>query len=67
MHISIELKLQLSEQSRCLDSRLDLQRTVLNELIEYCTARAQIELEYSRALEKLVRSTQTRMRTERLK
>lgn len=66
-YLFIELKIQLGEQSRCLDSRLDLQRFVLGELIEYCRARAEIELEYSRSLEKLVRTTQTRMRAERQK
>ncbi|XP_043245399.1 rho GTPase-activating protein 4-like isoform X1 [Amphibalanus amphitrite] len=51
-----DLKQQLAEQLRCLDSRADTQAAVLLELQEFYRRRADVEQDYSRGLDKLHRS-----------
>ncbi|CDI98451.1 slit robo rho gtpase activating protein 1 [Echinococcus multilocularis] len=51
-----ELRAQFSEQLKCLDSKLDLDVTVLSELHEFYRRRALVEQDYSDALAKLVNS-----------
>nr|XP_014984021.1 rho GTPase-activating protein 4 isoform X7 [Macaca mulatta] len=49
-----EMRWQLSEQLRCLELQGELRRELLQELAEFMRRRAEVELEYSRGLEKLV-------------
>lgn len=44
---------QLSEQLRCLELQGELRRDLLQELAEFMRRRADVELEYSRGLERL--------------
>ncbi|XP_058391131.1 rho GTPase-activating protein 4 [Diceros bicornis minor] len=49
-----EMRWQLSEQLRCLELQGELRRELLQELAEFMRRRAEVELEYSRGLDKLV-------------
>lgn len=51
-----DMRLQLSEQMRSLDLRVDTQSAIISELQEYFRRRAEVELDYSRGLDKLHRS-----------
>ncbi|KAL5970250.1 SLIT-ROBO Rho GTPase-activating protein 2, partial [Taenia solium] len=55
-HALAELRAQFSEQLKCLDSKLDLDVTVMSELHEFYRRRALVEQDYSDALAKLVNS-----------
>nr|XP_012612697.1 rho GTPase-activating protein 4 isoform X3 [Microcebus murinus] len=48
-----EMRWQLSEQLRCLELQGELRRELLQELVEFMRRRAEVELEYSRGLDKL--------------
>ncbi|XP_040830526.1 rho GTPase-activating protein 4 [Ochotona curzoniae] len=48
-----EMRGQLNEQLRCLELQGELRRELLQELAEFTRRRAEVELEYSRGLEKL--------------
>ncbi|XP_044619775.1 rho GTPase-activating protein 4 isoform X4 [Equus asinus] len=48
-----EMRWQLSEQLRCLELQGELRRELLQELAEFMRRRADVELEYSRGLDKL--------------
>uniref|UniRef100_A0A2K6RVZ0 Rho GTPase activating protein 4 n=1 Tax=Rhinopithecus roxellana TaxID=61622 RepID=A0A2K6RVZ0_RHIRO len=48
-----KMRWQLSEQLRCLELQGELRRELLQELAEFMRRRAEVELEYSRGLEKL--------------
>ncbi|XP_059107143.1 rho GTPase-activating protein 4 [Peromyscus eremicus] len=48
-----EMRSQLSEQLRCLELQGELRRDLLQELAEFMRRRAEVELEYSRGLDKL--------------
>ncbi|KAK1346344.1 hypothetical protein QTO34_000198 [Cnephaeus nilssonii] len=48
-----EMRSQLSEQLRCLELQGELRRELLQELSEFMRRRAEVELEYSRGLDKL--------------
>ena len=61
-----DVRQQLTEQLRCLDARLDGHVTLLGELHEFYRRRSEVELEYSRGLDKLVRQAVSRHKTERL-
>ncbi|XP_021576095.2 rho GTPase-activating protein 4 isoform X2 [Ictidomys tridecemlineatus] len=47
------MRWQLSEQLRCLELQGELRRELLQELAEFMRRRAEVELEYSRGLDKL--------------
>ncbi|XP_036160660.1 rho GTPase-activating protein 4 isoform X2 [Myotis myotis] len=47
------MRSQLSEQLRCLELQGELRRELLQELSEFMRRRAEVELEYSRGLDKL--------------
>ncbi|XP_017532330.3 rho GTPase-activating protein 4 isoform X1 [Manis javanica] len=48
-----EMRWQLGEQLRCLELQGELRRELLQELAEFMRRRAEVELEYSRGLDKL--------------
>nr|ACB21212.1 Rho GTPase activating protein 4 (predicted) [Plecturocebus moloch] len=48
-----EMRCQLNEQLRCLELQGELRRELLQELADFMRRRAEVELEYSRGLEKL--------------
>lgn len=57
-----DIRQQLGEQLRCLDVRLEAQLSLVSELQEYFRRRAEVELEYSRALDKMARAIAARPR-----
>ncbi|KAM8965224.1 rho GTPase-activating protein 4 isoform 3-T3 [Sarcophilus harrisii] len=50
---SKEIRWQLAEQIRCLEGQGELRRELLQDLGEFMRRRAEVELEYSKGLEKL--------------
>ncbi|KAK3933383.1 SLIT-ROBO Rho GTPase-activating protein 1 [Frankliniella fusca] len=64
---SEDVRVQLGEQLRCLDGRLETQVALVQELQDYFRRRAEVELEYSRGLDKLARSLSARHREQKLK
>ncbi|XP_069501512.1 rho GTPase-activating protein 4 isoform X4 [Ambystoma mexicanum] len=48
-----EIRAQLAEQLKCLDVQVDIRQQLLQDLTEFLRRKAEIELEYSRSLEKL--------------
>ena len=62
-----DVRVQLGEQLRCLDSRLETQVALVQELQDYFRRRAEVELEYSRGLDKLARSLTLRHKEQKLK
>ncbi|XP_013365148.1 PREDICTED: rho GTPase-activating protein 4 isoform X2 [Chinchilla lanigera] len=55
-----EIRWQLGEQLRCLELQGELRRELLQELAEFARRRAEVELEYSRGLDKLAERLATR-------
>nr|XP_033776608.1 rho GTPase-activating protein 4 isoform X2 [Geotrypetes seraphini] len=53
---------QLSEQLRCLDTQVELRLQLLQDLSDFLRRRAEVELEYSRSLEKLADRFSSRTR-----
>ena len=62
-----DLKLQLGEQLKCLDHRVETQCAILSELQDYFRRRSELEMDYSRSLEKLHRNTINRHKSEKAK
>ncbi|GBP86752.1 SLIT-ROBO Rho GTPase-activating protein 1 [Eumeta japonica] len=54
------IRAQLSEQLRWLEARVEAQTGIAGELHEYCRRRADLEADYSRALDKLARAAHQR-------
>lgn len=48
---------QLNEQLKCLESRLEVQVAMVTELQDFFRRLSEVEMEYSRSLEKLVKNT----------
>ena len=55
----------LSEQLRCLDSRLEMHLSMVLELQDFYKRRAEVEQEYSKGLDKLVKVAMTRHKDEK--
>ncbi|KAI5692831.1 hypothetical protein M8J75_002013 [Diaphorina citri] len=62
-----DIRLQLNEQLRCLDLRMETQTAVIGELQDYFRKRAEVELDYSKSLDKLARSLQLRHKEQKQK
>ena len=62
-----DIRSQLNEQIRCLESRLEVQVAMVTEIQEFFRKKAEVELEYSRNLEKLVKGIKYRHRQEKTK
>jgi len=65
--VCADVRQQLSDQLRCLDARLDGHVSLLAELHDFYRRRSEVELEYSRNMDKLVRQVTSRHKTERLR
>ncbi|KAL3290004.1 hypothetical protein HHI36_023380 [Cryptolaemus montrouzieri] len=61
------IRLQLNEQLRCLDLRMEAQVALVTELQEFFRRRGELELDYSKNLDKLVKSIQLRHREQKQK
>merc|ERR1719282_669943 len=63
----LDIRTQLNEQLRCLDTRLECQQSQLLEIQDVFKRRAEIELNYSRDLEKLSKLLTSRHKEQKLK
>ncbi|XP_076333545.1 SLIT-ROBO Rho GTPase-activating protein 3-like isoform X2 [Tachypleus tridentatus] len=63
----IDIRQQLNEQLKCLDLRVEIQASIINEFQDFIRRRAEVELEYSRSLEKLAKSFTLRHKAEKQK
>ena len=62
-----DIRMQLTEQLRCLDVRMESQVAVVSELQDYFRRRAEVELDYSKNLDKLAKSLQLRHKEQKQK
>ncbi|CAN7939703.1 unnamed protein product [Ixodes hexagonus] len=60
-----DIRQQLGEQLKCLDVRLETQVALVGEMQDYFRRRAEVELEYSRALDKMARTLMLRHKAEK--
>ncbi|XP_035212745.1 SLIT-ROBO Rho GTPase-activating protein 1-like isoform X2 [Stegodyphus dumicola] len=63
----IDIRQQLNEQLKCLDVRVETQVSLVSEIQDYFRRRAEVELEYSKSLEKLAKGLVLRHKTEKQK
>lgn len=61
------IRLQLNEQLRCLDLRMEAQVALVTELQDFFRRRGELELDYSKNLDKLAKSIQLRHREQKQK
>jgi SLIT-ROBO Rho GTPase activating protein len=62
-----DIRQQLNEQLRLLDQKLEMQVAMITEIQEFYRRRAEVEQEYSRNLDRLVRSIMARHKTDKQK
>ena len=63
----IDIRTQLNEQLRCLDYRMETQISVVGELQDFFRRRAEVELDYSKNLDKLSKSLFQRHKEQKQK
>ncbi|KAK7576048.1 hypothetical protein V9T40_012334 [Parthenolecanium corni] len=62
-----DIRIQLNEQLRCLDTRMETQVAVVSELQDFFRRRAEVELDYSKNLDKLSKTLQLRHKEQKQK
>ena len=62
-----DIRSQLNEQLRCLDVRMETQISVVGELQDFFRRRAEVELDYSKNLDKLSKSLLARHKEQKQK
>jgi SLIT-ROBO Rho GTPase activating protein len=62
-----DIRLQLNEQLRCLDLRMEAQVALVTELQDFFRRRGELELDYSKNLDKLAKSLQLRHKEQKQK
>merc|ERR1712071_189033 len=62
-----DIRTQLNEQLRCLDYRMETQISVVGELQDFFRRRAEVELDYSKNLDKLSKSLFQRHKEQKQK
>lgn len=62
-----DIRQQLNEQLKCLDVRVETQVSLVSEIQDYFRRRAEVELEYSKSLEKLAKGLLLRHKAEKQK
>lgn len=62
-----DIRQQLYDQLKCLDVKLETEVSIVAELQEFFKRRAEVELDYARNLDKLVKQMITRHRAEKQK
>lgn len=67
IHIFNNIRLQLNEQLRCLDIRMESQVSLIQELQDFFRRRGEVELDYSKSLDKLAKSLQLRHKEQKQK
>ena len=62
-----DIRGQLGEQVKCLDVRLEAHLGMLWELQEFYRRRAEVEVDYAKNLDRLVKQTMVRHKAEKQK
>lgn len=62
-----DIRIQLNEQLRCLDTRMETQVSIVSELQDFFRRRAEVELDYSKNLDKLSKTLQLRHKEQKQK
>ncbi|KAI1724883.1 rhoGAP domain-containing protein [Ditylenchus destructor] len=62
-----DVRSQLLEQVKCLEHRTDVQTSILHEINDFLKKRSEIDLEYSKQLDKLVKSVMLKHKNEKQK
>uniref|UniRef100_A0A5S6R1P1 Rho-GAP domain-containing protein n=1 Tax=Trichuris muris TaxID=70415 RepID=A0A5S6R1P1_TRIMR len=62
-----DIRVQFGEQLKCLEGRTESHSALMAELQDFCRRRAEIELEYSKSLEKLHRQIAAKHKAEKQK
>lgn len=62
-----DIRLQLNEQLRCLDVRMESQVSLIQELQDFFRRRGEVELDYSKSLDKLAKSLLLRHKEQKQK
>jgi SLIT-ROBO Rho GTPase activating protein len=62
-----DVRVQLNEQLKCLDNRLDTQQNIISEFQDVFRRRADIESNYSKELEKLAKYLSNRHKEQKQK
>lgn len=62
-----DIRLQLNEQLRCLDMRMEAQVALVTELQDFFRRRGELELDYSKNLDKLAKTLQLRHKEQKQK
>lgn len=62
-----DIRVQLNEQLKCLDNRLETQTGIVNEFQDIFRRKAEIELNYSKELDKLAKSITNRHKESKQK
>lgn len=65
--VLLDIRQQLGEQLKCLDLRLDNHLAMLWELQDFYKRRAELEMEYSKSLDRLVKQIMLRHKAEKHK
>ena len=63
----LDIRVQLGDQLKCLDNRLELQQGIVSEFQDIFRRRAEIENNYSKELEKLTKLISNRNKEHRPK
>ncbi|KAM3726427.1 SLIT-ROBO Rho GTPase-activating protein [Dirofilaria immitis] len=66
-HLVKEIRSQLNEQLRCLETRTEAQTAILLELNDYYRKKAELDGEYGKQLEKLAKNIMQKHKNERYK
>ena len=62
-----DIRIQLNEQLRCLDTRMEAQVSIVAELQDFFRRRAEVEMDYSKNLDKLWKTLQLRQKEQKQK
>jgi SLIT-ROBO Rho GTPase activating protein len=62
-----DIRIQLNDQLKCLDGRLEMQQGIVAEFQDVFRRRAEIELNYSKELEKLAKAITNRNKEHKQK
>ena len=63
----IDIRVQLNDQLKCLDNRLEVQQGIVNEFQDIFRRKAEIELKYSQELDKLAKTINNRNKEHKQK
>ena len=62
-----DIRVQLNDQLKCLDNRLEIQQGIVSEFQDIFRRKAEIELSYSKELDKLAKTINNRNKEHKQK